>query len=385
MLHREKVVAAVEKLAPKLFQTDTSALLFLKDAWTRFSSLLDNFTVEEKLKNEFSLLLPKYTDEKLSLFYPVESSKKNYICASVDGSQIYPSRHEGISIALLNIGTVTLEYQSEQGVVSLESTPHIQQELDTTEYMVEIQTLVDAERLNLELQQLMRVGHLLKKRKIPFLLLMDGSFIFWNLVAQPRPFTEHYFSQYIDTLTDSVTEQLPFLCYTSKSHSRDCVRSLLAFLKHTEYQCIEEQFDEYKKITDATLLATILPPWHRTAFLLHRSQFTEQYPSELAVHFTYLATEDEIVRIELPRWMVKNKELSTSVLEFLVHQIKNGFGYPTTIALAHEQAVIKTPDRMFFANLLQQYAIQYNGNIRSHNSQKELRKKLADAITREIF
>jgi hypothetical protein len=72
-----------------------------------------------------------------------------------------------------------------------------------------------------------------------------------------------------------------------------------------------------------------------------------------AVAFFYLRLEDEIARVELPRWMADDRAAVDLLHATLVDQCTKGFGYPVALQEAHEQAVITTVDRRAFAALLE--------------------------------
>jgi hypothetical protein len=68
----------------------------------------------------------------------------------------------------------------------------------------------------------------------------------------------------------------------------------------------------------------------------------------------------EIVRIEIPGWIAQSEELVNTVARVVLDQSVKGFGYPVLIAEAHEQAVVKGPDRDFFYHLIAKMGIERN-------------------------
>jgi hypothetical protein len=46
------------------------------------------------------------------------------------------------------------------------------------------------------------------------------------------------------------------------------------------------------------------------------------------------------------------------ITKIVVDQVKKGYGYPVALAEAHEQAVVKGPDRDFFYHLITKLGIE---------------------------
>ena len=81
----------------------------------------------------------------------------------------------------------------------------------------------------------------------------------------------------------------------------------------------------------------------------------------------------EIVRIEVPAWIARNQKHLTTVAQIILNQSLKGRGYPVALAEAHEQAVVKGPDREFFYHLIQKIGIE--NHQRMHLSQKSIKKR----------
>lgn len=75
----------------------------------------------------------------------------------------------------------------------------------------------------------------------------------------------------------------------------------------------------------------------------------------------------------MPAWIAENKEFLDRVCSVALDQSIKGRGYPVCLAEAHEQAVVKGPDRDFFYHLLQKIGIEKNKKIRF--SEKAIKKK----------
>ena len=67
------------------------------------------------------------------------------------------------------------------------------------------------------------------------------------------------------------------------------------------------------------------------------------------------------------------KNQLTTLLQIILDQSTKGRGYPVCIAEAHEQAVVKGPDREFFYHCIQKMGIEQKRHLAF--SQKTLKKR----------
>src|SRR5439155_8963138 len=63
--------------------------------------------------------------QQLDAAIPVAQQCPSYLVFAVDGSQIYPDRHQGLSCFVINIGSVVLSYGALQQSVQLRSFPYL--------------------------------------------------------------------------------------------------------------------------------------------------------------------------------------------------------------------------------------------------------------------
>ena len=114
-----------------------------------------------------------------------------YSVTGIDGSQIYPDKHQGTTCYLLNIGTVQLFYGGAPQRVILTSTPYVYTGCE--DYAFDnSQEIINCRRLALELQ----AGKEIKSD----LLLFDGSLIFWHLESKEKNIKEYFLPQYFHAL-----------------------------------------------------------------------------------------------------------------------------------------------------------------------------------------
>jgi len=126
-------------------------------------------------------------------------------------------------------------------------------------------------------------------------------------------------------------------------------------------------------LIDAQLLRLFLKPNQRTTIFWSNSKIVQNYPHQLRPCFFYLHVGQEIVRIETLAWVAQNKECLDLICKIAIDQSLKGQGYPVVLAEAHEQAVVKGPDREFFYHLIQKVGIEQKR--RFYISQKSLKKR----------
>ena len=95
--------------------------------------------------------------------------------------------------------------------------------------------------------------------------------------------------------------------------------------------------------------------------------------NHLIPHFFYLHTGYEIARVEIPAWIASDDAAVSLVARMLLDQSIKGRGYPVVLAEAHEQAVVKGPDRDFFYQMITKLSIERKQRILL--SQKSVKKR----------
>ena len=93
------------------------------------------------------------------------------------------------------------------------------------------------------------------------------------------------------------------------------------------------------------------------------SDICAEYPAHLQPHFFYLHVGSEIVRIEIPAWIAQSELYVNTISRIILDQCTKGNGYPVLIAEAHEQAVVKGPDRDFFYHVITKLGIERNQRL----------------------
>lgn len=345
MLDLAKVAALIQESKSTIWAEHTDAYAVLVQAW---HTIIDDplFTYRVACVSGSPWAIPSWHDP-LSVTVPLKPYAEPYTIISTDGSQIYPDRHAGVSCGLINIGTVTIPYHNAgQGVLLThdpilvlpqaygdEVTAHDYVTIKRQEY--EFQYAIDA-----ALRILARVGA----------VLFDGSLIFWHL--QPISGYESWVQTYTALLAQFERTGIPYGAYISAPKSKEVLNLIRLHLCDFN-PARQELYAAIQPFSDGTIMAHHLPVGHRSLFFKSNAPVTLLYPASQRPYFCYIHHSAEIGRLELPAWVVHNEQLCTQFVQIVWDQLEKGKGYPISLAEAHEQAVVKGPDRQLFYNLLE--------------------------------
>lgn len=370
MLNHVKVLQELQAMVDRLVVDLTDEFECAHMAWKALSK--DPLFKEKVAKASCPWLIPRWSDD-LANVYGASKAPEQYAVIGIDGSQIYPDRHQGTQAYLVNIGMVVLRYGIETKAVEFATQPSVyvpDQDPDFSQG----NDLVNCRRQELEFScalALMR-KEALHTYQAPRLLLFDGSLIFWHLEGKEQEVKEYFVSRYLHDLYQLYKERLLIVGYISSPKSKELINLVRLYLADFD----PEHNHAYKAIdhmVDAHLAQGILQPGERTILLASQSPIVDLYPSPLKPYFFYLNVGSEIARIELPQWIAEDMALVDQVTALIMDQVGKGFGYPVACAEAHEQAVVKGPDRDFFYHLIQKLTLESKQKLNS--SLKSLKKR----------
>lgn len=368
MLNRTKLCAQIEQVADDIFLDTSKEREQLMLLW---QMLVADPVLPYKIAGaSVSWPLPSWQGA-IDEIIPVAASAGNYDLFSVDGSQIYPDRHSGISCYLINVGTVALRYGHEKPV-TFATEPFVFSGSHHEEELYLSTELINGKRQDLEFCYGAVLATQLMDHERDQLLLFDGSLIFWHLEAKDPMLKELFLPRYLHTLLQLAKEGILFASYISSPKSRELMNVVRA------YGC---DFDETKAervaafsvFTDTALLAMILEPGQRTIVFKNHAKVSELYPDVIHPYFFYIHVGDEIGRVELPAYLALDDEAVNRIATIIFDQCKKGMGYPVALAEAHEQAVVKGADREFFYQLLSKMSIERKQRLLS--SYKLMKKR----------
>ena len=188
-------------------------------------------------------------------------------------------------------------------------------------------------------------------------LLFDGSLIFWHLEAKDLVFRDAYLSKYIVSLLQLHKQKISTASYISAPKSRELINLIKLHLSNFDHTNISS-YQHIERLADGGLLTRILPLHHRSIIFKNNSSISQFYPDSVHPYFFYINVGFEIGRVEIPAWVAHDQALVNHVASVILDQSIKGGGYPVALAEAHEQAVVKGPDREFFYHLFMKMSLE---------------------------
>lgn len=371
MLDRLKLVVELQKVADQLFIDSGPSYHLAQDIWQRICHD-PIFLYKVRQVSHAPWPVPLWNDT-LSRIAPISHHKSSYIALSVDGSQIYPDRHNVLSCFLINTGSVVLPYGIAGEKVDLFSQPTVFAGVDENQQPFTTDG-VNCKRQELELKAGLDLASTIKSRNGDSLsvLLFDGSLIFWHLSSKEIDVRNHYLNSYLVLLDQLYTQQVLVCWYISMPKSKELISLVRLYLCDFDVDR-KELYEPVEGVIDSGIMWNFLEAYQRTIVFSNHSAISDYYPSHLRPYFFYLHTGNEIGRVEIPSWIAQDECLVDLIAEVVIDQCVKGAGYPVALAEAHEQAVVKGPDREFFYHLLQKMGMERN-HIQSI-SRKSIKKR----------
>ena len=293
-----------------------------------------------------------------------------------DGSHIDVDRHSPARCYLINIGSVALLYgQNVDAILRSQPTLYASNEdltivnpLGSDEQRVE-GGLLGIKRAVAECLALAELGEELSSES-PAVALLDGSLIMWGLAGHAYPeyvrteLLENGFLPALDRIKEvSQKTGLALASYISFPRSTDVVNALrVAICPHDPPDCdrhcprsspsLKRGCDAVAGVRDRDLFDALLEPGERSATFVSRSSVVRDYYGHHEICFFYLKADEEIARVEFPRW-VEERGLVDLVHALILDQCRRGQGYPVALSESHEQAVVTSADREQFRHLVE--------------------------------
>jgi hypothetical protein len=327
---------------------------------------------------------------------PLPPCPEEFYVLATDGSHIDVDRHRTASCYLINIGTVALRYGKNPGA-SLSSSPRLYSGKEELALSLPLMgnrveplqgALLGMKRGVEECRGLVSLAGE-NKEKVPTLALLDGSLIMWGLAGGTysefvlQELLEKGLLTYMDELRELAGERpLALASYISFPGSTEVVNILrLVLCPHEPADCDRFCSGEQKQNERACLkvaglqdreLFDILNPGERSAVYLSRSSIVQKYYGRHEVCFFYLKGEDEIARVEIPRWVVE-MGLTELVHALVYDQCRRGRGYPVALSESHEKAVVTGADREHFWEVVEEALV--GKGLPARGSSKSISKR----------
>ncbi|MFP4227262.1 MAG: DNA double-strand break repair nuclease NurA [Salinivenus sp.] len=307
---------------------------------------------------------------------------------ATDGSQIYPDRHVDPLYFLLNVSKVAFQYGTQESPL-LEAVPRLRFEDVLSDHVDErlrslTTDLVSALRDEMELEHLLETARVAAVEGRPLLALADGTLIRWMIRGMnDEALEEALIARYTDYLQSFRDEQRPLASYISMPATTEVVnllRFIVGELEAPELDLDLEAPDAppLDGLLDRHLFEARLQEGERSATYGSVSHIQSAYPPGTEVCYFYLRVPSatgtgEIARVELPRWVADDASLCDRVHATVLRECEKGEGYPLILSEAHEQAVIRGPEREAFFRLverrLQRAGLSYTASRKRRSKQ----------------
>jgi hypothetical protein len=373
MLDRSKLIVELQQVADKLFVDTTPSYHLAQDIW---QSITEDSTFPYKVREVRNAPwpVPLWQGNLGDIFSVALMHSKPYVALSVDGSQIYPDRHNVLSCFLINTGSVVLPYSVENKRVQLFSDPTVFAGVDENQQSFTTDG-VNCKRQELELRAGLDLGKKIKNEygeTVPCILLFDGSLIFWHLSSKEIEVRDQFLNAYLALLDELYQEKIPVAWYISMPKSKELMSLVRLYLCNFD-PSKKELYESVDSVIDSGIMYSALEPYTRSIVFSNHSSISDYYPSHLRPFFFYIHTGNEIGRVEIPLWIAQDEQMIDMVAQVVIDQCTKGGGYPVALAEAHEQAVVKGPDREFFYHFLQKMGMDRKHTISV--SRKSLKKR----------
>lgn len=372
MLDRLKLLIELSVVADKLFVDTTPSYHLAQDIW---QSIIADPTFIYKVRQVDNAPWPvPLWQGNLGDIIAVQKVDYSHVVFSVDGSQIYPDRHNVLSCCLINTGSVVLPYSCEGKRVQLFSDPTVFAGVDENQQPFTTDG-VNCKRQELELRAGLDLGKQIKKEygtDVPCVLFFDGSLIFWHLSSKEIDVRDHFLNAYLALLDELYQEQTLLCWYISMPKSKELMSLVRLYLCNFDVEK-KELYESVDSVIDSGIMYSVLEPYTRSIVFSNHSSISAYYPNHLRPFFFYVHTGTEIGRVEIPSWVAQDEAKINLIAQIVIDQCIKGGGYPVALAEAHEQAVVKGPDREFFYHFLQKMGMERNHT--QSISRKSLKKR----------
>ncbi len=372
MLNRAILLEQLQARSNDLFLDISQEFEIARQSWQRITN--DPAFLYKIRQISTPWLVPDWQDP-LGQVIMIDPTLPHYTVLAVDGSQVYPDRHQGTSCFLVNIGSVVLHYGNQVAKpVELSSTPAVFTGDDTDDELSGGQDWVNCRRQELELQTGLAKSIELKTQMgdTPFAFLFDGSLIFWHLESKENNLKELFLNKYLSLLDKLYKNNILCAGYISLPKSKELVNLIRVELCKFKLEGCKE-LEAVNHLVDASVARFFLKPHSRSIVFKSNAKIGASYAPHLVPHFFYMDVGAEIARIEIPAWIAQDEQKIATVAQIILNQSIKGMGYPVALAESHEQAVVKGPDREFFYHLITKLGIERKRQLSS--SQKSMKKR----------
>lgn len=370
---RRKKKEEAQEQAQKLLETYSSQLDFLRSK------------AESAKAADANLRCAVPLDEELASSHPLPDATPQATLIAADGSQSIADRHSPVQFCVINVGGIIMKPDSgETPSVEVES------ELFFGDAIEENGLTTDGGvALRRDLAERSVIERLSKDLSGNIVSFTDGTLeIFRARDIDSPSMYRNTVDAYITVLSRLQGRGVVSAGYIDKPSS-----SLVVKLLELTQITIPEEMEKLrnapplKYVTDRWLfgygnkLFQLLPPGHRSAVFKIQSSSEKNYKGVLELHFFYLNVGTEghpwPVRVEIPRWVVDDRQQLDLLHAVLVSQCRmmGSKPYPYLLHRAHETAVVKNEEKYQIEQMLQQ-ELRRNSEDVDEGSNKQSAKDL---------
>jgi hypothetical protein len=367
MLKIDKIIPQVEKIVEEKYSENLRKI-----------SAID--FVIKKLKEIKPEDLKNVTyKETLSLFgtpieipgraIKVEKEISDYTAIAADGSEVPINEDFFFPYYIINIGFIALKYGKDHFFFADSNAKIYFEENELYEKVGNKSFLVRGELLSSKmlLEESKKLEELLKDFytvEVPVLALFDGTLIQWEIKETSETYKNNFVKNFQRMILIAEQLKAPLAGYISGTRSRDVMEMIRIFLEMKG-----EDFDKQllSIIKDADIFKIILRKGERSAIFRSNAPILNLYKAP--IYFFFLNVGSEVIRIEIPEFIAFDNDLLEKTCALILSQSNKGEGYPVVLKEAHEQAVIKSSERVFieelFIDFLRKKGIIFNQNYKS--------------------
>ena len=350
-----------------------------RELFTYFNSKLDELRskVDSAKAVDANIRCAYPLDEDIASSHPPPDSVPESTLIAADGSQIVPNRHDALQYYVINVGAIAMQ-------VGSGSTPQVF--TDTKLYMLEefddthfSDSQVALQRDVAERSKLLEIS---KNYSGKIIALTEGQLELWGSVdiENARDF-EKNLQDYLNALREMEKRQIVTSGYVDKPGANWVIRMLeIAMIPQDELPNLK-RYHPFLGVTDLWLFSRILGKHERSAIFKLQAKSAEKYTESISIHFFYINVGDErnpkIARVDVPLWVVDNREALNNLHGALVEQarIMGNEPFPYLLHRAHEIAVVTHKDKEEIDQMLA-IEIRNNGGEVGEKSGKQSAKDL---------
>jgi len=298
----------------------------------------------------------------------VEKEISDYTAIAADGSEVPINEDFFFPYYIINIGFIALKYGKDHFFFADSNAKIYFEENELYEKVGNKSFLVRGELLSSKmlLEESKKLEELLKDFytvEVPVLALFDGTLIQWEIKETSETYKNNFVKNFQRMILKALQLKAPLAGYISGTRSRDVMEMIRIFLEMKG-----EDFDKQllSIIKDADIFKIILRKGERSAIFRSNAPILNLYKAP--IYFFFLNVGSEVVRIEIPEFIAFDNDLLEITCALILSQSKKGGGYPVALKEAHEQAVIKSSERVFieelFIDFLRKKGIIFNQNYK---------------------